>query len=265
MSEPPSAELPVAGTAAKSAPTTPTTKKSDNVEQQEFVNPTINFIQSLSRKTSTSALSTISREGTPPPLPPRPRNISYSRPPTSHSTAPSRPQLVSKATTQLTYADSHGHQNDSREGSPVPRPKTRSYFGLNIGTSHYTSDVDDSASVRSVAPTLEGGLEAESMLGEVRGVPEKSLLRSLGHSFVDRESESMFPPDADFEAAFNAEFEDVEEMQADGSNEGQRFCLYLGVACADSMNRGCYAPMARQTKTLPHPFQRGETYIQPPR
>ncbi|KAF2679108.1 DUF254-domain-containing protein [Lentithecium fluviatile CBS 122367] len=29
----------------------------------------------------------------------------------------------------------------------------------------------------------------------------------------------MFPPDAEFEAAFNTEFEDVEEMQADGSNE----------------------------------------------
>ena len=265
MSEPPSAEPPAAGAADESAPSTPAPKQSDQVEQQDFVNPTLGIIQSLSRKTSTSAISTVSREDTPPPLPPRPRNISLldSRPPTSHSTAPTRPQLVSKATTQLSYADSHLHENESREPSPEPRPsKARRFFGLNIGSSHPTSDVEDSASVRSVAPTLEGGLEAESMLGEVTGTQEKSLLQSLGHSFADRESETLFPPDAEFEAAFNTEFEDIEEFQADGSNEGQRLCLYVGVVCADSMNRRCYATMARQTEALSHPFERGEAHIQ---
>lgn len=86
-----------------------------------------------------------------------------------------------------------------------------------------TGDADDSASVRSYAPTIAGG---ESILGEIMGAAEKSkqeetLLRSLGHRFENAESQSMFPPDPDFESAFDSEFEEVENMAADGSNEGQ--------------------------------------------
>lgn len=267
MSESASAESP----AADSAPQPSPPRKRDNaVEQHDFANPTLSIIHSLSRKTSTSALSTISRESTPPPLPPRPRNITLldSRPTTSHSTGPTRPQLVSKATTQLSYADSQVHQNEARESSPASRPpKARSYFGLNLGSSRNTSDVEDTASVRSVAPTLDGGLEAESMLAGVVGESDKSkpLLRSLGHGFADRQSDTLFPPDADFEAAFNTEFEDVDEIQADGSNEGQGPLLYLGVACADAPNRACYAPMARQIEAFFDPLERRQAHIQPPR
>lgn len=50
---------------------------------------------------------------------------------------------------------------------------------------------------------------------------EETLLRSLGHRFENAESQSMFPPDPDFESAFDSEFEEVENMAADGSNEGQ--------------------------------------------
>jgi hypothetical protein len=76
----------------------------------------------------------------------------------------------------------------------------------------------------------------ESILGEVMGMAEKSeqeksLLRSLGQKFVDAESQAMFPPDPDFEAAFRREFDDVDDLNADGSNEGQAHVVYREGAC----------------------------------
>ncbi|PSN62372.1 DUF254-domain-containing protein [Corynespora cassiicola Philippines] len=203
------------------APSTSAPKQNDSVEQQhDFTNPTINVIQSASRRTSNSGVSSASREGTPPPLPPRPKNLGLldSRPSTAHSTAPARPQLVSKATTQLSYTDTQAYSSDSRDQSPSSAaPRSRTYFGLNLNRN--PSDADDSASVRSYAPTIEGGADVESMMGDVIGEDEKTLLRSLGHRFDDQESEAMFPPDPDFELAFSREFDEIEDMSMDGSNE----------------------------------------------
>lgn len=50
---------------------------------------------------------------------------------------------------------------------------------------------------------------------------EEALLRSLGHRFEDSEAQSMFPPDPEFESSFDREFDNVDDMAADGSNEGQ--------------------------------------------
>ncbi|KAF2470283.1 DUF254-domain-containing protein [Lindgomyces ingoldianus] len=203
--------------------TTPssTPLKRDNIEQQDFVNPTINIIQSLSRRTSVSGLSAISREGTPPPLPPRPKTLTFlgSRPSTSHSMAPpTRPRMVSTATTQISYTDTQVYNDESiEESASSSTSRTKNYFGLNI--SRNASDMDDSVSVKSFAPTLGGVGDAESMLGEVLGDHEKSLLKSLGHRFSDKESESLFLPNPELEDAFEHEFDEVEDMKADGSNE----------------------------------------------
>ncbi|KAL5438267.1 Vacuolar fusion protein mon1 [Paraphaeosphaeria minitans] len=226
MTDTPSAEPSAAsGSTESNAPSSPAPapKKSDHVEQQDFINPTINIINSLSRKTSTSGLSLasgVSREGTPPPLPLRP-NLnpfdSASRPTTSHSITPGRPRLVSKATTQLSFADSTNHKNNSREPSSSRAPKPRSYFGLNLGSLGNTSDGEDSASIASIAPAAEVGLDAESMLGEGMGIHEKTLLASLGQHF--QEAPSMFASDPVFEEAFANEFDEVEQMAQDNSNE----------------------------------------------
>ncbi|KAF2793695.1 DUF254-domain-containing protein [Melanomma pulvis-pyrius CBS 109.77] len=212
------------GTAPDGAPPASSTSKSnDGIEQQDFANPTINIIQSVSRRTSISAVSSISREGTPPPLPPRPKNRAHldSRPSTSHSTAPARPHLASKPTTQLSYAGSQTHSNESKDETSSGAAHPKSYPGLNTGRG--SNDGDDSASVRSFAPTIEAGGEiggdAESILGEIIGDREKTLLRSLGHRFEDKESASMFSPDPEFEEAFAHEFDEVEDMRPDGSNE----------------------------------------------
>ncbi|CAN9088734.1 unnamed protein product [Alternaria alternata] len=214
-----------------SSPTTPTQKSSNGsaksmtgepIEQQDFANPTLSIIRSFSRSTSTGSLA--SKEEAPPPLPPRPGLGLLSRPSTSHSTAPGRPQLLSKATTQLSVARTQAFATDAKDESPTSSgPKPRDVLGANLGA-HNLSDADDSASIRSYAPTIEAAGYQESILGEVMGQvekseQEKSLLRTLGHKFVDAEAQSMFPPDPYFEAAFHREFDDVDDMAMDGSNE----------------------------------------------
>jgi hypothetical protein len=144
--------------------------------------------------------------------------------------------------------------------------KQRSSIGVNL-PSHSASDADDGASVRSYMPAGDSTVEVESILGEVMGrdektETEKTLLRSLGHKFVESEAQSMFPPDAEFDAAFDREFDDIESMSADGSNEGLAYTMHLDIACADVVNRGCYAPMACQTEAFPHPVQCWQTHIQ---
>lgn len=202
---------------ASGAKTSTKAPKSDSSDQHDFANPTINMIRTASQKSSSySSLTGPSREGTPPPLPPRP-NLLGSRPSTSGGGVPSRPQLVSKATTQLSYTDTQTYsQKSSSSRSSASRPP-RTFLGFSRG--HTASD-GDNESILSVAPTADAGIEAESILGDVPGGPEKSLLRTLGHRFSDQESESLFPPDPDFEDAFKHEFDEIENVKADGSNEG---------------------------------------------
>ncbi|KAF2827544.1 DUF254-domain-containing protein [Ophiobolus disseminans] len=234
MPETGSAEPEGATSPSESAPYTPTQKSSNasskkadrSVSQSDFANPTLNIINSISRRASTSSVIAPSREGTPPPLPPRPQlGLLSSRPSTSHSIrkTPSRPQLVSKATTHLSLSNGQAFASDARDDSPASSAsKQRSFLGLNL-TSNNTSDIDDNASVMSYMPR-DGMGDTESIMGEVMGQQEKSetektLLRSLGHKFVDTEAQSMFPSDPQFEAAFDSEFYEVEDIKADGSNE----------------------------------------------
>jgi hypothetical protein len=129
---------------------------------------------------------------------------------------------------------------------------------LNL-SSHNTSDAEDSASVRSCAATALG--DGESILGEVlapneRSEQQKTLLRSLGHRFVDTEALSLFPPDPHFDEAFGSEFDNVDAMQPDGSNQGQTHPLHMTTPCADVSHRACHEILACQAQALPHPLQR---------
>ncbi|KAF2641210.1 DUF254-domain-containing protein [Massarina eburnea CBS 473.64] len=132
---------------------------------------------------------------------------------------PMRPALVSKPTTQVSFAGAHNYQNDARPESPSSSShasKSNAYVGLSMG-----AGADDNASIVSYAPTTDVGFDTESMIGEVLPPTEKSLLQSMRHKFADKEPESLFTPDTELEAAFATEFDDVEEMSADGSNEEQ--------------------------------------------
>lgn len=187
-------------------------------DHPDFANPTINMIRTGTGSQKSSSYSSMgpSREGTPPPLPPRPKLLAGSRPSTSSGGAPPRPHLVSKATTQLSYSDTQTYSQES--GSSGHSRPPRNFFGFNRGLQ--TSD-GDNESILSFAPTADMGLEAESMLGDVPGGPEKSLLRTLGHRFSDQESGSLFPPDPEFEESFAHEFHELEGVAEDGSNEGR--------------------------------------------
>ncbi|KAF2747559.1 DUF254-domain-containing protein [Sporormia fimetaria CBS 119925] len=161
----------------------------------------------------------MSREGTPPPLPPRPKNIALldPRPPSSHGVTPTRPQLVSKPTTQLSFADSQTHSNDSKyESSSSSASRPHGLFGWNKPKA--SSDAD-APSVRSVIPAAEGSVETESILGDVLGDHGHSLFQSLGNRFQNQESESLFLPDPDLEHAFEQEFNEIEDIDETGSNE----------------------------------------------
>ncbi|CBX98303.1 hypothetical protein LEMA_P097120.1 [Plenodomus lingam JN3] len=228
-----------------SSPTTPTQKSSNASSSKEtrprtaervesrkshdFANPTLNVIRNFS-STSTSASPLPSREGTPPPLPPRPRLPSLvSRPSTSHSIAhsiaPSRPQLLSKATTQLSLANSQawGAELPVDDSSASLATKQRPWSDMHFAPR--TAGDEDSASIWSYAPTVDAGGETESILGESmahhedKSDQEKSLLRSLGHRFVESESQSLFPADPWLQEALKHEFDEIEEMKSDGSNE----------------------------------------------
>ena len=85
-------------------------------------------------------------------------------------------------------------------------------------------------SIKSFAPTIEIGGYAESLLGEVLDGQDKRIFKSLGRrcDSLSGHSERIFPDDPEFEDAFEHEFDEVEEMKADGSNEGQTIFRMLG-------------------------------------
>ncbi|OCK86152.1 DUF254-domain-containing protein [Lepidopterella palustris CBS 459.81] len=192
---------------------------SNNVNQNDFAGPTINIEQSTPDRSPNEEQP--SREGTPPPLPPRPKNIQLldGRPQTSGSLRPSRQSLQSKATTQLSLADTRSYTDESREDIPPSTLRQKSYSSLGLNRSG--GEEEDSASIRSSAPTIEVGGYAESMLGEVLGEQEKTIFKTLADSQFDRLSghSDIFPEDPEFEEAFEHEFDEVDTIKADGSNE----------------------------------------------
>ncbi|CAD6568347.1 MAG: Vacuolar fusion protein mon1 [Alectoria sarmentosa] len=169
-----------------------------------------------------------------PPLPPRPtmREGSYS--PGSSSKRPGktpRPLLQSTATTALsrTEVNTQSYQDGSRESfaasaQTTPPSKAVAAFG-SIRKVKGLSDSEggDSASVRSYAPTLETGGDAESLLGEVLGASQESPAWRL-HSTQNEAPdpfESVTYEDDEATVDFYREFDEISAVAADGENEEQ--------------------------------------------
>lgn len=195
-------------------------KRDDSIDKKDFGSHVVDVEQSRVPSTSTGEEQP-SREGTPPPLPPRPKNLQLldGRPQTSGSLNPSRPPLQSKATIQLSLADTQSYSDEPKDTVSSDASKQMSYQGLGVNRSG--SEADDSASIKSFAPTIGMGGDAESLLGEVLYGQDKAIFKSLGHRLgsLSGHSERIFPDDPEFEDAFEHEFDEVEEMKADGSNE----------------------------------------------
>lgn len=168
-----------------------------------------------------------SREGTPPPLPPRPQNAQLLSVLPKDSTGSlkipkgaGRPRLQSKATTALSLTDVHTQLHGDGPGATLS-PASRQ-LSINHGfKSQSGSEHDDSGSVRSYAPSIALGGDTESLLGEVRGGPGwQNMEHQSGHS--TGAMGPLFPDDPELDEAFEHEFDDLEDVKADGSNEGQQ-------------------------------------------
>ncbi len=162
-------------------------------------------------------------EEKPPPLPPRPMNLALldDRPPTSGSLKIRRPQLQSKATTALSFAGVQGQPNVGGDGESYSSPGSRQasvrYLKRPVGFGG--SAIDDSASIKSSAPTFGARQDVESLLGEALVDNEPRGWSFLAPSNTASQ-EALFPDDPIFELDFSHEFDPVEELKADGSNEG---------------------------------------------
>ena len=189
-----------------------------------------------SRKSSLEAIPP-SREGTPPPLPPRPKNVSRlesrldDRPKTSGSLAAfslvSRPPLQGNATTAVSRTDVHTQSAGEHDTHSSPDTRRMSFPKLgrnasrNASRSHSGSDRDDSLSVRSLVPTLAPGADIESLMDGMADQSQSAVSALTPHIGIDHLTESLFADNLMLEKSFLHEFDELEEIKADGSNEGQ--------------------------------------------
>jgi len=169
----------------------------------------------------------VSRESTPPPLPPRPANhdLLDGRPTTADMGSlqlpkrTSRPQLQSHATTALSLTDvqiqSRG-DNASAQSSPTSREPSQKRSLSRFGRFKNNSETDDSASIQSYAPTLDVPYDNVSMLGDEPSPAWKALNSQMGA--VD-----ALQLDEEFQDALSEriafEFDDLEARAANGSND----------------------------------------------
>ena len=175
--------------------------------------------------------ATVDDEGPRPPLPPRPRNPELLHPGgTLQGQIRSRPKLQSTATTALSCTDVHtqSFHDGSRDRLSALTESTDSSRTLRgagslRGFKGWTSgDLDDSASVKSFAPTLEAGGDVESLLGEILRDPEETpSWKSLSARAEEPDpcDPITFEQDAGLKG-FEQEFDELGEVDAKGNNEG---------------------------------------------
>ena len=182
--------------------------------------------------------TTIADEGPRPPLPPRPRNPELLHP---GGTLPgqirSRPKLQSTATTALSCADVHTQStnNGSRDRLSALTESTDSSRTLRgpgslRGLKGWTSvDIDDGASVKSFAPTIEGGGDVESLLGEILRDPEENpSWKSPSARAEESDPFDLITVEEDAGLnGFEQEFGELGEVDAKGTNEGLESSLQI--------------------------------------
>lgn len=192
----------------------------------------LNINSEASKISEVDFQSVVTDEGPRPPLPPRPKNLEFLQPGGSlqRPKTSSRPTLQSSATTALSLADIHtqSYQDGSRDtlttsAESTPSEKTlRGYGSIRKLKEWNRSEGDDSASIKSYAPTLETGGDAESLLGEVLGGNQESPAWKLLSSHLERLDpfESINYEDDTVNADFDREFDELDQLDKEGNNEG---------------------------------------------
>lgn len=171
-------------------------------------------------------------EGPRPPLPPRPKKPELLHPGgiLHGPTRSSRPNLQSIATTALSCTDVHtqSFQDGLREKIVAPTDSTtfgkssRGAGSVRRFKGWTSGEGDDSASVRSFAPTVEAGGDVESLLGEVLGGPQETPPWKLRSSHVEAPDpfDLITYEDDPGLKDFEREFDELSELDAEGNNEG---------------------------------------------
>lgn len=168
-----------------------------------------------------------SRGLTPPPLPPRPANLSLlddraTAAGTGSLRLPkrtSRPQLQSHATTAVSRTDiqmqSHG-DNASLKSSPASRVASRRQSFSRFGRLMSSGEPDDSASIKSSAPTTDVPYDNLSLLGDEHSAAWRALSAQLEH---DNPFEADDLEDDSLSEQIQLEFDPIEPRNKDRSND----------------------------------------------
>lgn len=188
---------------------------------------------------------TVAIEPPPPPLPPRTLLLDDSTMATTLINGggslklpkrTTRPQLASRPTIALSLADVHTVSHSDRFPSAstshtvTSRKPSTAWLGLNL--SRAPSDAGDTSSVRSLTPSISDPTRltsSASLLGDLPDHPAtpawKALSAHINHGFSDRDpfDTTFSHPDTDdddvYGAKFYHEFDPLEKIKADGSNE----------------------------------------------
>lgn len=175
-----------------------------------------------------------------PPLPMRPSTAkSEERPATSRSTlGPMRPQLQSKPTTQLSSIDiqtlsfpdgTRGNfTSEARSPSGQTIPELRSKASR---ISRNGSEVEDIGSLMSPAPTLRATGDLESLLGDA--LTAQSPAWRMLSTHVETGDPFENPEEAepnDGLSTFSQEFDEMEEVDSKGGNEGMLYMSDQGLS-----------------------------------
>ena len=174
-----------------------------------------------------------SQELTPPSLPPRPdlteRTQTSGAGSLRLSKQTARPQLLSQATTAVSLADVHTQSRidpSSLHSSPTSRAVSRKQSFTHFGrfASNPNSDADDSASLKSFAPTLDVRLDGESLLGDL-GENEATPAWKALSAQIERDDpfEGALVEDDILSMQMETEFKNLDSMNQDGSNEEALF------------------------------------------
>ena len=214
-----------------------------------------------------------------PPLPPRPGTLdmlkegNHGTPQRAKQSA--RPNLQSTPTTALSRTDIHtqAYSDGSRETyaasvETTPPSKPVGVFGsMKRFKGLSGSETGDSASVKSYAPTLEAGGDAESLLGEVLGASQETPAWKLLNTHYEAPDafDSMDFEDDEATVDFYREFDELRGGESGDQNEGSipSILKLSGQGVLIRSLRATASPMAIETKTFLDSFICWKTDLQP--
>ncbi|KAF2155383.1 DUF254-domain-containing protein [Myriangium duriaei CBS 260.36] len=136
----------------------------------------------------------------------------------------SRPHLQSRPTTAISFT---GAQPDLGLDEPSPRSSTSrtvsrrpSHAQINRVASSAASEAGETSSVISYAPSIDFTGPAESLLGEFNSHPATPAWKSLSAQIeIDDPFDRIFDDEDILSSRFEHEFEEIENVKSDGSNE----------------------------------------------